>query len=227
MTQIYVFNSDALDAPDIFEKALSRVSDERRRKVLKFRQHKDRKLSLGAGMLLEYVLKWHLSEEEYTNKLVFGSNGKPGIENEKIFFNLSHSGRYAVCAVSDRPVGIDVEEIKPANKTLINHVCTEKEKEYLEGLTEDKQNETFTRIWTVKESAVKCDGTGLLTPPKNVEADMDAGVVICNGVNRFIKEYPLDGHRLTVCSEKEVFPETAETLTLEDLMTALDECAAE
>ena len=33
-------------------------------------------------------------------------------KNSKYFFNTSHSSKYALCVISDREVGCDIEEIK-------------------------------------------------------------------------------------------------------------------
>ena len=45
-------------------------------------------------------------------------NGKPIVEG--ICFNLSHSGDYVICAVSERPVGCDIEQIKEENRVIIS-----------------------------------------------------------------------------------------------------------
>ena len=44
-------------------------------------------------------------------RIARGEKGKPfivGVEN--VFFNISHSGDYVVCSVSDREIGIDIEK---------------------------------------------------------------------------------------------------------------------
>ena len=53
--------------------------------------------------LVRFALKkcWNLTSEDY--RIDRGEKGKPfivGVEN--VFFNISHSGDYVVCAVSDR-----------------------------------------------------------------------------------------------------------------------------
>lgn len=64
---------------------------------------------LSGEALVRFALKecWNLSPETY--RIARGEKGKPfivGVEN--VFFNISHSGDYVVCAVSDREVGIDI-----------------------------------------------------------------------------------------------------------------------
>ena len=136
-----------------FNDCLSRVSEQRREKVLKYKFQAGREQSLKAYMLLQKLLK-----EEYgiTEPPVFREleNGKPVIVgHEDIHFNMSH---YAVaCAVSNEPVGIDVEVVKEKVKDeLARYVLSDEE---LEGLTPLK----FTRLWTMKEAVVKLSGRGI------------------------------------------------------------------
>ena len=41
----------------------------------------------------------------------YGEHGKPMRRNEEICFNLSHSGKYVLCAVSEMEIGCDIESI--------------------------------------------------------------------------------------------------------------------
>ena len=40
-------------------------------------------------------------------KLRYNEYGKPYLESGGLFFNLSHSGEYVACAISDKEIGID------------------------------------------------------------------------------------------------------------------------
>ena len=138
-----------------FNDCLSRVSEQRREKVLKYKFQAGREQSLKAYMLLQILLK-----EEYgiTEPPVFCEleNGKPVIVgHEDIHFNMSHCKYAVACAVSNEPVGIDVEVIKEKVKDeLARYVLSDEE---LEGLTPLK----FTRLWTMKEAVVKLSGRGI------------------------------------------------------------------
>ena len=138
-----------------FNDCLSRVSDQRREKVLKYRFQAGREQSLKAYMLLQRLLR-----EEYgiTEPPVFQelSNGKPIIiGHENIHFNMSHCKYAVACAVSNEPVGIDVERIQEKVKDeLARYVLSDNE---LKDLTPLK----FTRLWTMKEAVVKLMGRGI------------------------------------------------------------------
>lgn len=138
-----------------FNDCLSRVSAQRREKVLKYKFAAGREQSLRAYMLLQQLLK-----EEYgiTEPPIFREleNGKPVIiGHEDIHFNMSHCKNAVACAVSDKPIGIDVERIQDkVNESLAQYVLNEKE---LEDITPQK----FARLWTMKEAVVKLTGRGI------------------------------------------------------------------
>ena len=138
-----------------FKDCLSRVSAQRREKVLKYKFASGREQSLRAYMLLQQLLK-----EEYgiTEPPVFREleNGKPVIiGHEDIHFNMSHCKNAVACAVSDKPIGIDVERIQDkVNESLAQYVLNEKE---FEDITPLK----FARLWTMKEAVVKLTGRGI------------------------------------------------------------------
>lgn len=74
-------------------------------------------------------------------------------------FNLSHSGRLALCALDSAPVGVDIQMVKSWRPTLPGRVCSQEELEWLQ-----KQPDlwrSFTTLWVMKESRVKQSGQGL------------------------------------------------------------------
>ncbi|MCH5191740.1 MAG: 4'-phosphopantetheinyl transferase superfamily protein [Oscillospiraceae bacterium] len=98
-------------------------------------------------------------------------NGKPFAKDLDVEFNISHSHDMVVCAVSDKPVGIDIEKIRPIKLNVAKRICTKDELIYLFGHTPNEQDfemnsdiPTLTRffeIWTAKEAYGKCVGIGL------------------------------------------------------------------
>jgi 4'-phosphopantetheinyl transferase len=94
-------------------------------------------------------------------KLGYGTYGKPFLVGfPGIFFNISHTACAMICAVSDRPVGIDIEKKRKINRRILSRYFTENERNYV--FSEScHQDERFTRIWTMKEAYVKFTGKGL------------------------------------------------------------------
>ena len=135
--------------------------EERREQVMRFRFDKDRRLCLGAGLLLAYALRQAGATDLSLCRL---SNGKPVLTNApNIHFNLSHSGTLATCAVSAQPVGVDVEVLQNADPGVVAMCFQPIEQEWINQA--DDQRRAFTRLWTRKESYLKLRGTGLTCPP--------------------------------------------------------------
>ncbi|MBQ5580299.1 MAG: hypothetical protein IIT43_03455, partial [Clostridia bacterium] len=64
-----------------------------------------------------FLLAMHLgitSDEQ----LERGAHGKPSMQDDPPFFNLSHSGAVTVLAVSDAPVGVDLEHIADVRESV-------------------------------------------------------------------------------------------------------------
>lgn len=105
-------------------------------------------------------------------KILFNKNklGKPLIDNcNNIFFNISHTENYVACIVSDSyDVGIDIENIKHANKNIIKKYYSEYEVKYI---YDDMHNidYRFTKIWTMKECFVKMIGSGITSTFKYLD----------------------------------------------------------
>jgi len=208
MVSIYITN--VLDLPDPKENPdlLSHFPKERRKKTLRYRQEKDRKQSLGAGALLRYILQSRKIEETET---IYGEHGKP--EMPGIYFNISHSGDYVVCAVGDGIVGCDIEKIGQFRGSVVKRFFTEKETSYINAFSGERKNEEFYRLWTMKESYVKMTGEGLTLDSKRIEFSLGENVQVYRDgvkVSCTIKEYLLSGYKLTVCSEDVDFAEEVE-----------------
>ena len=77
-------------------------------------------------------------------------------------FNLSHSGPYALCALSDGEVGADIEVVRPRRPTLPQKVLSEAEFAWFRD--RGSRWEDFYTLWTLKEARVKHSGTGLTLP---------------------------------------------------------------
>lgn len=82
-------------------------------------------------------------------------NGKPYIENDPVFFSLSHSGEKGLIAISDRPVGVDLEVEK--SRSLLHVLSRFSERERAE-ISSDRD---FLLHWTAREAFIKMKGATL------------------------------------------------------------------
>ena len=137
------------------------LSDKQRQeKADRLKHLPSKKLSLAAGMLARVSIaqKLNLRPEDISFRNHKG--GKPYAEGLDIHFSLSHSGNLAVCAISDKPVGIDVEQTKKANFNVARRCFTKAELQYVLSRKE-KSQQRFFEVWTKKEAYVKLLGTGI------------------------------------------------------------------
>lgn len=153
-----IYVDEHIDQLDI-QAALDAVSLQRREHALRYRQERDRRLSLAVYLLLCEGLK-----KEYgittPPEFVFGTHGKPMLADyPDIHFNMSHCREAAVCVIAPRPVGIDAESIRLYDRQLVERTMNDAERRRIDhGL---HPNEDFIKLWTMKESVLKLTGTGI------------------------------------------------------------------
>lgn len=156
MVKLYLADISKIADPSEEPELLEQLPVQRKQKISKMHQEKSRRQSLGAGLLLNRVLGYYGVK---TSGILVGEHGKPEVDG--ICFNLSHSGELVVCAVSEQPVGCDVEKVREAPKGVAERFFGESERAYLEQFSGRAYDEAFFRFWTMKESYVKMTGEGL------------------------------------------------------------------
>ncbi len=199
MIKCWYYDVTGLRDHEKFEAGLNSLPwESRRERIARINRKEAALLPLGAGLLLKYAL-----ERAGVSDMTLGENehGKPClINNPDICFNLSHSGSIAICAVSDAPVGADVEKIRPFSEKVTRRFFAPEETAWI--LAQEDKNDAYTRLWTRKESYYKMLGTGITLP-------MNALPLIPGIEHDFVfTEKEIPGHRLCVCGDSEaVFEE--------------------
>ena len=110
---------------------------------------------LAAGYLMYKILG---AGQDYVPAL--SAFGKPMPMGDMMHFNISHSGDWAVIAVSDRPVGVDIEKIGRIHWAAARKILTPAHLAELEKDDEASQPEIFARHWTRLEAGLKLSGEG-------------------------------------------------------------------
>ena len=166
------YKYDIRDLTDAeYNKWYSLMSEDKQLRVDRFRFVDDKKRTVTGEMLArKAIAEWCGIAPE---SIIFGikEHGKPCAKDLSIEFNISHSGDMVVCAVDDKSVGIDIEQIRPIDLSVAKRICTDEELLYLFGRTPTEQDfiyttdiETLTRffeLWTAKEAYGKCIGVGI------------------------------------------------------------------
>lgn len=135
------------------------------------------------------LLKIGLNEfgiDLFREDLVYNEFGKPSLKRKDIFYNISHSGKYVTCAISNKMVGIDIQKHIENFEEIISFFSTS-EKEYLASIPLHKLLiKEFFKIWTVKESYVKFLGRGLYKELDSFSLFLDKKKIIDEG--RIVKD---------------------------------------
>ena len=133
------------------------VSTNRKSKIDFYRFDKDKKLSCGVYLLVMKLL----NEENITDPIIKTEKyGKAYISNyDNIHFNVSHSRNMICCAISDKPVGTDIEFNDPTIDLNIakNYFFNS---EYESIMNSSKPTDEFFNYWVLKESYMKYTGLG-------------------------------------------------------------------
>ena len=167
-TKVYIARLSLYTAEDLrteYEKIRARFISVGLRRIA----HRDENL-LGRLMLDKAMQS--LSAGDYT--VEYRGNDKPVLINGNgLYFNISHSGDYVALALSDREVGCDIQEIRPYSPRVAKRNYCEKETEFIEN--SDNKDESFIRLWALKESVLKFDGSGIAGGLSNYDFSPYAG----------------------------------------------------
>ena len=150
---------------EVFDKWFKKMDSQRKEKIRCCKNEVDKQRSLLAGILLQF-----------------------GLENdrfaERIFYSISHSGNYVICVLSDRRVGIDIEnkfrsifsETKEEQLEKIAKKClTMGEEIRFQTCDDTKKVDLMMFYWTRKESYSKALGKGLAMDFASIDTEkMDA-----------------------------------------------------
>ena len=210
MTEVFVLKNG--DEPMTEEQA-ELLPRWRRRRLERLRYAPARESSLGAGLLWRYVMERHGVQPE--EPVRFLQAGKPVFaQRDDLHFSLSHSGPYAMCAISSDPIGVDVQQIKPIHMSVARRFHF-RERDWLAEQPRDQQNHAFFRIWTRKEAWVKA-----VSQDQLLGLDQED---VMHGLDGWqFEEYDLgDEYVAAVCARQSEKLTEPTVLTTEDVVAAL------
>jgi 4'-phosphopantetheinyl transferase len=140
-------------------------------------------------LLLNQALK-DAGQYDLLSEISRSETGKPFFKNSHWHFNISHSGDYVVCAVSDKnELGIDIQIHKALNISYYQRHFTENEWHNL--ITATDSSKAFCRLWSQKEALMKADGRGLDIPLKTIIIESEKATKIDKN-SWFLTAIPID-----------------------------------
>lgn len=158
------------------QELLHGLPEELQKKALRYRMEDDQLRSIGSSFLQLKAARGR--------KIHYSPEGKPFVDGGE-HFSISHSGDYVVLAESEKPVGIDIERAVDIgiDDNLRNIALTESER-----LWAGDSLLKFYAVWTRKESLIKCEGSGFISEPNQIDAlqnnDFDAPVLYAGNFYR-------------------------------------------
>lgn len=199
-----------------------KLADWQQEKILRCANPGARALCMGGQLLLQYgACEWSACDSLLQSELIswriidfsrlpeyipapqplavaYEPKGKPYIRYVPWYYNLSHSGDYVALAISDAPVGIDIQQKRPYTDSLVKRFFSEVEATVYESAKKQlfRDRETlFYTLWCRKEAYGKLLGTGLTEDVLKRNMLEDVGV--------HLYEYgELPGYCICVCSKE-------------------------
>lgn len=158
-----------------YEREMDFLCPQKRERVLKIRFEDDKKRSLAANFAARRAAADFFGTDEDEIRITCDGSGKPLCDG--CYISLSHSGDYAVCAVSSFPIGVDIEKKRDVNPKLINKICVnDAEGEYA------TDTQSLLTLWSVKEACFKA-----LSPKVSTVSDISLEITErgfeCGGIS--------------------------------------------
>lgn len=163
MIRTYLINKSELEKINYSEDILSRG---RREKIAKTKREDDKQLSACAELLLIYAIKKQLGQVALPLNIEEDDRSKLQFTDIPYFFNISHANEYAVCSLSDKPIGVDIEYFRVKELSHTDRMLHVEEAQMLAFISNpNEKKKYFYECWVAKESYLKNLGIGLIVRP--------------------------------------------------------------
>lgn len=211
----------ALEDDLLFEAAYARATEERKRKTDRYRFRRDKCASLGAEQLLRHALE-RIGVHDFS--CFCGETGKPYLAGlDGVFFSLSHSGSFALCAIADHEIGADVETVRNIDMKIAKRFFCAGEYELIAAQESDEaRSDRFFRYWTLKESFLKATGFGLRLPLNRFEIVLHDGISVVQDADArsfYFREYDgIPDCKCAVCTADAPFSAELQTVSIRDCL---------
>ena len=96
----------------------------------------------------------------HTPTFLYNDYGAPYIEGGP-YFSISHCKTGIAVAVSENPIGIDIEAIRTFKPELMRKTMSPTEQQRITSSATPEVE--FIRLWTQKEALLKLQGTGIIS----------------------------------------------------------------
>lgn len=165
----------------VLEDAYQLLDAHERRRAEAFVFERDRDRYIRAHGFMRSRLAAFVGVPAENLVIVAEAGGKPYLAGHgDVDFNLSHSGAYAVLAMTrGQAVGIDIEAVHKSlgddPGDLFEACLVADERDALNNLSASEQRRRFLSYWTAKEARMKMTGEGLTLEPTEIALKLIEG----------------------------------------------------
>ena len=163
------------------------VSAQRREQALRFTHLFGQYCCLKSYEMLQQLLASAPYTLHSTPTFDYNEYGAPSIKKGP-YFSISHCKSGIAVAVSNQPIGIDIEVVRSLKVDLVKKTMDSLEQEAI--LSASQPDWAFTRLWTRKEAFLKMKGTGIIN-------DLHAALADSNGAK--FMQIDNNSHNYTCC----------------------------
>ncbi len=200
---VYIADYVLLGLEHTWQRLFYTLPDCDRERIGRFRVESDRIRGTVGAFLIRRMAKKAFPDEEIA--IARTQNGKPYVSGKDGYeFSLSHSGDMVVLAVSEVPVGVDVELVKEKNWRIFHRFLTKKEMTMIEE-AEDPEGKFF-EVWTIREAFSKEEGQGLQIFDDDFTVDYDKRSITYGDkelyFDRISHEVRETQYKISVCTSK-------------------------
>lgn len=193
MIQLYFMEVEPHCNSVVIDEMMQSMSGEKKERLSRYRFDIDRKLGAYAETLARCLICLKSGVKYKELQFQVSRAGKPYLSGFPYYeFSISHTRNAVAAAVSDKPVGVDVEKVRDVSGSLAKRVFSENEMAWLNGTAENK-NRRFFDIWTKKEALVKYHGTGLTKDLKLLDVKSDL-------LGERLSSFDMGGYIVSICS---------------------------
>jgi len=163
------------------------LSQQEQQRARRLRAPEKARVFVVTRTCLRQILGHYLQVAPRDIRFSCNAAGKPYLSGDlegRLFFNLSHSGDWGLCAVMlEREVGVDLEKINHqlAFEPLAKRFFSPAENTWLSFFQAGRRRRNFFRLWTRKESWLKGKGRGFSEPNLDLDPALVTGASAFSG----------------------------------------------
>ena len=166
-----IFNDMTQCGEQEVARLLPLVSEQRREQALRYTHTFGQYCCLKSYEMLLHLLVSTPYTLRATPTFLYNEHGAPYLQDGPCF-SISHCKQGIAVAVSDLPIGIDIEGLRTVDEALVRKTMNLEEQSQI-AMSQNPEVE-FIRLWTRKEAYVKMLGTGIISDMHGILSDVSS-----------------------------------------------------